>query len=102
MSMIARKASPALAAGCPMIIKPASSTPYSALAVAELALRAGVPAGILSVVTGASGEVGDAICQSPIVRKLSFTGSTAVGKKLIANCADTVKKVSMGLGGNAP
>lgn len=102
MSMIARKASPALAAGCPMIIKPASSTPYSALAAAELASRAGVPAGILSVVTGGSDEVGDAICQSPIVRKLSFTGSTAVGKKLIANCADTVKKVSMELGGNAP
>lgn len=102
MSMIARKASPALAAGCPMIIKPASYTPYSALALAELAMRAGVPAGILSVVTGASGEVGDAICHSPIVRKLSFTGSTAVGKQLIANCADTVKKVSMELGGNAP
>lgn len=102
MSMIARKASPALAAGCPMLIKPASSTPFSALAMAELAVRAGVPAGILSVVTGASGEVGDALCKSPIVRKLSFTGSTAVGKQLIANCADTVKKVSMELGGNAP
>lgn len=102
MSMIARKASPALAAGCPMIIKPASSTPYSALAMAELGMRAGIPAGILSVVTGGSSDIGDAICQSPIVRKLSFTGSTAVGKKLIANCADTVKKVSMELGGNAP
>lgn len=102
MSMIARKASPALAAGCPMIIKPASMTPYSALAMAELGLRAGIPAGILSVVTGKAGEIGDELCSNPVVRKLSFTGSTEVGKKLIAGCAGTVKKVSMELGGNAP
>ena len=102
MSMIARKAAPALAAGCPMIVKPASATPYSALAMAELAVRAGVPAGILSVVTGNSGEIGAELCSSPVVRKLSFTGSTAVGKRLMADCAATVKKVSMELGGNAP
>jgi succinate-semialdehyde dehydrogenase/glutarate-semialdehyde dehydrogenase len=102
MSMIARKASPALAAGCPMIIKPASLTPFSALAMGELAMRAGVPAGILSVVTGNASEIGEEFCQNPTVRKLSFTGSTAVGKKLIAGCAETVKKVSMELGGNAP
>jgi succinate-semialdehyde dehydrogenase/glutarate-semialdehyde dehydrogenase len=102
MSMIARKAAPALAAGCPMLIKPAGATPFSALAMGELAMRAGVPGGILSVITGISDEVGDVLCQSPIVRKLSFTGSTAVGKKLIANCAGTVKKLSMELGGNAP
>lgn len=102
MSMIARKAAPALAAGCPMIIKPATKTPFSALAMGELAMRAGVPAGILSVITGASGPIGNAICKSPVVRKLSFTGSTEVGKRLIADCADTVKKVSMELGGNAP
>ena len=102
MSMIARKAGPALAAGCPMIIKPASMTPFSALAMAELALRAGVPEGVLSVVTGGAGEIGDALCTSSTVRKLSFTGSTSVGKKLIAACAGNVKKVSMELGGNAP
>ena len=102
MSMIARKASPALAAGCPMIIKPASLTPFSALAMAELALRAGVPAGVLSVITGGASAIGEELCENPVVRKLSFTGSTAVGKKLIAGCAATVKKVSMELGGNAP
>lgn len=102
MSMITRKASPALAAGCPMIIKPASLTPFSALAMGELALRAGVPGGILNVLTGSASAIGDEICKNPTVRKFSFTGSTAVGKKLIANCADTVKKVSMELGGNAP
>lgn len=102
MSMIARKASPALAAGCPMVIKPATNTPYSALAVAELAVRAGVPAGILSVITGSAREIGDTICKSPVVRKLSFTGSTQVGIKLMEACAETVKKVSMELGGNAP
>ena len=102
MSMIPRKAGPALAAGCPMILKPASATPYSALALGELAVRAGVPAGIFNVITGKASVIGDTICQSPTVRKLSFTGSTAVGKTLIANCAATVKKVSMELGGNAP
>lgn len=102
MSMIPRKAGPALAAGCPMILKPASATPYSALALGELAVRAGVPAGIFNVITGNASVIGDTICQSPTVRKLSFTGSTAVGKQLIANCAPTVKKVSMELGGNAP
>lgn len=102
MSMIARKASPALAAGCPMIVKPASATPFSALAMAELAVRAGVPAGVLSVVTGGAKEIGGELCANPDVRKISFTGSTAVGKELLKSCADTVKKVSMELGGNAP
>ena len=102
MSMIARKAAPALAAGCPMIIKPAGKTPFSALAMAELALRAGVPAGILSVITGSSKDIGAELCGNAEVRKLSFTGSTAVGKELMAACAATVKKVSMELGGNAP
>lgn len=102
MSMIARKAAPALAAGCPMIIKPASMTPFSALALGELALRAGVPEGVLSVITGGSSDIGEELCNNPIVRKLSFTGSTAVGKTLLAGCAQTVKKVSMELGGNAP
>ena len=101
-AMITRKAGPALAAGCAMIVKPATSTPYSALAMAELAEQAGVPPGILSVVTGASSEIGDELTSNPIIRKLTFTGSTEVGRKLIAQCADTVKKVSMELGGNAP
>lgn len=102
MAMIARKAAPALAAGCPMIIKPASDTPLSALAMAELAHRAGVPAGVLSVVTGKASMIADVITSSPIVRALSFTGSTEVGKELMAACAKTVKKVAMELGGNAP
>jgi succinate-semialdehyde dehydrogenase/glutarate-semialdehyde dehydrogenase len=102
MSMIARKTAPALAASCPMIIKPASLTPFTALSMAELALRAGVPAGVLQVVTGSASPIGEEFCQNPVVRKLSFTGSTAVGKKLIAACAGTVKKISMELGGNAP
>ena len=101
-AMITRKAGPALAAGCAMIVKPATSTPYSALAMAELAEQAGVPPGILSVVTGASSEIGAELTSNPIIRKLTFTGSTEVGRKLIAQCADTVKKVSMELGGNAP
>ncbi len=100
--MIVRKASPALAAGCPMVIKPATKTPYSALALAELADQAGIPAGVFSVVTGEASVVGAEICANPTVRKLSFTGSTAVGKKLIAACAPTVKKLSLELGGNAP
>ena len=103
IAMITRKCAPALAAGCPVVIKPASETPLSALALAELADQAGVPKGVLNVVVGTkSSEIGLALTNSPIVRKLSFTGSTAVGKILTRNCADTMKKVSMELGGNAP
>ncbi|MDB9703659.1 NADP-dependent succinate-semialdehyde dehydrogenase [Rhodospirillales bacterium] len=101
-AMITRKAGPALAAGCPIVIKPATETPYSAFAMAELADRAGVPKGIINVITGASCEIGAEMTSSPIVRKLTFTGSTEVGKILIEQCAQTVKKVSMELGGNAP
>lgn len=101
-AMITRKAGPALAAGCTMVVKPATATPYSALALAELAERAGVPAGVFSVVTGSSGAIGGELTANPLVRKLTFTGSTEVGKQLIAACAGTVKKVSMELGGNAP
>ncbi len=101
-AMITRKAAAALAAGCTIIIKPASNTPFSALALAELAKQAGVPDGVLNVVTGSAQVVGNELTQSPIVRKLSFTGSTEVGKVLLKQCADTVKKVSMELGGNAP
>ena len=101
-AMITRKAGPALAAGCPIVIKPASATPYSALAMAELAEVAGVPAGILSVVTGSSGAIGSEMTGNPLVRKLTFTGSTEIGKVLMAQCAGTMKKVSLELGGNAP
>ncbi|AMV71924.1 NADP-dependent succinate-semialdehyde dehydrogenase [Desulfuromonas carbonis] len=101
-AMITRKAGPALAAGCTMVVKPATATPYSALALAELARQAGVPRGVFSVVTGSSAEIGGELTANPIVRKLTFTGSTEVGKQLIAACAGTVKKVSMELGGNAP
>ncbi len=101
-AMITRKAAPALAAGCSMVLKPASATPYSALALAELGERAGIPAGIFNVVTGSSGAIGGELTANPKVRKLTFTGSTEVGKQLIAACAGTVKKVSMELGGNAP
>ena len=101
-AMITRKAGPALAAGCTMIIKPASYTPYSALALCELAERAGIPKGVLNVVTGASGPIGKELTTNPIVRKFTFTGSTEVGKQLMAQCASTVKKVSLELGGNAP
>jgi succinate-semialdehyde dehydrogenase/glutarate-semialdehyde dehydrogenase len=101
-AMITRKAGPALAAGCTMIIKPASYTPYSALALCELAERAGIPKGVLNVVTGASGPIGKELTTNPIVRKFTFTGSTEVGKQLMAQCATTVKKVSLELGGNAP
>jgi len=102
-AMITRKCAPALAAGCTFVIKPSEETPLSALALAELAHRAGVPAGVFNVVTstGAS-AVGLALTQNPLVRKFTFTGSTAVGKKLMAQCATTVKKVSLELGGNAP
>ncbi|MGL6070631.1 NADP-dependent succinate-semialdehyde dehydrogenase [Craterilacuibacter sp.] len=101
-AMITRKAAPALAAGCPMVVRPASQTPLSALAIAELAHRAGIPAGVFSVLTGGSTEIGGVLTGSDTVKKFSFTGSTEVGVKLIAQCAQTVKKVSMELGGNAP
>jgi len=101
-AMITRKAGPALAAGCTMVVKPATATPYSALALAELARRAGVPDGVFSVVTGSAAGIGGEMTANPLVRKLTFTGSTEVGKKLMAECAGTVKKVSMELGGNAP
>jgi len=101
-AMITRKCAPALAAGCPVVIKPASATPYSALALAELAARAGFPAGVLNVITGSATVLGAELTGNPIVRKLSFTGSTEIGKQLMAQCAGTVKKVSLELGGNAP
>jgi succinate-semialdehyde dehydrogenase/glutarate-semialdehyde dehydrogenase len=102
IAMITRKAGPALAAGCPAVAKPASQTPLSALALAELAQRAGVPKGVLSMVTGSAGAIGGEMTSNPIVRKVSFTGSTEIGKILIKQSAETVKKVSMELGGNAP
>jgi len=101
-AMITRKAGPALAAGCTFVCKPATQTPYSALAMAELAHRAGVPKGVFSVLTGASTVIGGEMTSNPIVRKLTFTGSTEVGKKLLAQCVPTLKKVSLELGGNAP
>ncbi len=101
-AMITRKAAPALAAGCTLVLKPASQTPFSALALCVLAERAGIPAGVLSVVTGDSAAIGGEITASPIVRKLSFTGSTPIGIQLLQQSAATVKKVTMELGGNAP
>ena len=101
-AMITRKAGAALAAGCTMVAKPASQTPFSALALAELAARAGIPAGVFNVVTGSAAAIGGELCANPGVRKLSFTGSTEIGAQLIAQCAPTVKKLSMELGGNAP
>ncbi|MFT4084806.1 MAG: NAD-dependent succinate-semialdehyde dehydrogenase [Nocardioides sp.] len=101
-AMITRKVAPALAAGCTMVVKPAEQTPLTALALAELAVRAGVPAGVLSVVTGHPAEIGPELTEHPLVRKISFTGSTEVGRKLLAQAAATVKKASMELGGNAP
>ncbi len=101
-AMITRKAGPALAAGCTMVLKPASQTPYSALALAVLAEKAGIPAGVFSVVTGSAGEVGGELTSNPIVRKLTFTGSTEIGRQLMAECAKDIKKVSLELGGNAP
>ena len=101
-AMITRKAGAALAAGCTMLVKPASQTPFSALALAELATRAGIPKGVFNVVTGSARAIGAEICANTIVRKLSFTGSTEIGSQLIAQCAPTVKKLSMELGGNAP
>jgi succinate-semialdehyde dehydrogenase/glutarate-semialdehyde dehydrogenase len=102
MAMIARKAAPALAAGCTMVIKPAPATPLSALALGELALRAGIPAGVLNVVCGPEDEVGGELVDNQTVRKITFTGSTAVGRHLMARAAQTVKRVSLELGGNAP
>ena len=102
LAMITRKAGPAIAAGCTVVLKPASQTPFSALALAELAERAGIPKGVFNVVTGSAAEIGGELTSNPIVRKLSFTGSTEVGKVLMQQCAATVKKVSLELGGNAP
>ena len=101
-AMITRKAGAALAAGCTMVLKPAKDTPYSALALCELAERAGIPAGVLNVVTGSAGAIGGEMSSNPTVRKLSFTGSTDIGRVLMAQTAETIKKVSMELGGNAP
>ena len=101
-AMITRKAGPALAAGCTMVIKPASQTPFSALALCELAERAGIPKGVVSVITGSAGPIGKELTTHPLVRKFTFTGSTEIGKLLMAQCATTVKKVSLELGGNAP
>ncbi len=101
-AMLTRKAGPALAAGCSMVVKPASQTPYSALAFAELAERAGVPGGLLSVLTGSASQIGGEMTRNPLVRKLSFTGSTEVGRTLMRQSADTIKKLSLELGGNAP
>lgn len=101
-AMITRKAGPALASGCTFVGKPASATPLSALALAELADRAGIPAGVFNIITGSAREIGGEMTSNPIVRKLTFTGSTEIGKELIRQCAGTVKRVSMELGGNAP
>lgn len=103
IAMITRKAAPALAAGCTMVVKPSEETPLCALALAELAQRAGLPEGVLNIVTGLDSKaIGGVLTKSPVVRKLSFTGSTPVGKLLLRQCADTVKRTSMELGGNAP
>jgi succinate-semialdehyde dehydrogenase / glutarate-semialdehyde dehydrogenase len=102
VALITRKVAPALAAGCTVVIKPSEFTPYSGLALGELALRAGIPAGVVNVLTGMPKEIGAALTSSPIVRKLSFTGSTLVGSLLMAQCAPTVKRLSLELGGNAP
>jgi succinate-semialdehyde dehydrogenase / glutarate-semialdehyde dehydrogenase len=101
-AMITRKAGPGWAAGCTGVIRPASQTPFSALALAVLAERAGMPPGVCNVITGAAGELGGELTANPLVRKLTFTGSTEVGAKLLAQCAPTIKKTSMELGGNAP
>ncbi|MER2535056.1 MAG: NAD-dependent succinate-semialdehyde dehydrogenase [Rhizobiaceae bacterium] len=101
-SMLARKLGPALAAGCTAVVKPATQTPYSALAWGVLAEEAGFPKGVVNIVTGSASEIGDELCGNPVVRKITFTGSTEVGRMLLAKCAPSVKKVSMELGGNAP
>jgi succinate-semialdehyde dehydrogenase/glutarate-semialdehyde dehydrogenase len=102
LAMITRKVAPALAAGCTIVVKPSEETPLTALALGALAEQAGLPAGVLNIVTGDPQVIGDALCASPVVRKLSFTGSTAVGRLLMAQCAPTVKRLSLELGGNAP
>jgi len=102
LAMITRKAGPAIAAGCTVVLKPAAQTPFSALALAELAERAGVPKGVFNVLTGSAKEIGGELTSNPIVKKLSFTGSTEIGKVLMAQCAGTIKKLSLELGGNAP
>jgi succinate-semialdehyde dehydrogenase/glutarate-semialdehyde dehydrogenase len=101
-AMITRKAGPALAAGCTLVLKPATQTPLSALALAELGIRAGLPAGVFNVLTGSASAIGGELTSNPLVRKLTFTGSTDVGKRLMAQCASTLKKLSLELGGNAP
>jgi len=101
-AMLARKVGAALAAGCTVVCKPATATPLSAFAMVELAERAGIPAGVINVLAGRTGAIGDELTSNPIVRKLTFTGSTEVGKKLVADCARTMKRTSMELGGNAP
>jgi succinate-semialdehyde dehydrogenase/glutarate-semialdehyde dehydrogenase len=101
-AMLARKVGPALAVGCTMLIKPATQTPFSAIALVALAEEAGIPKGVLSLVTGSSAMIGEVFCSHPLVKKLTFTGSTEVGRVLLHQCADTVKKVSLELGGNAP
>ena len=102
LAMITRKVAPALAAGCPVVVKPAEATPLTALALAVLAEQAGLPPGVFNVVTGNPAAIGGELCANPVVRKLSFTGSTAVGRLLMAQCAPTIKKLSLELGGNAP
>jgi succinate-semialdehyde dehydrogenase/glutarate-semialdehyde dehydrogenase len=101
-AMITRKAGPALAAGCTVVCKPATQTPYSALAMAELAERAGIPKGVFNVITGSATEIGGEMTSNPLVRKVTFTGSTEVGRKLMAQCAASIKRISLELGGNAP
>jgi succinate-semialdehyde dehydrogenase/glutarate-semialdehyde dehydrogenase len=101
-AMITRKVGPALAAGCTIVCKPATQTPFSALALAELAGRAGIPQGVFNVITGSAAQIGAEMTSNPLVRKVTFTGSTEIGKKLMAQCAGTMKKISMELGGNAP
>ncbi|MCJ2181509.1 NAD-dependent succinate-semialdehyde dehydrogenase [Novosphingobium sp. 1949] len=101
-AMITRKLGPALAAGCTMVIKPASATPFSALAIAKLCAMAGIPAGVVNVVTGSAGAIGGALTDSPKVAKITFTGSTEIGRQLLRSSAETIKKCSMELGGNAP
>lgn len=102
LAMVTRKAAPALAAGCTVVLKPAEATPLTALALADLALRAGIPPGVLNVLTGEPADIGGELCAHPRVRKLSFTGSTAVGRLLMTQCAPTLKRLSLELGGNAP
>lgn len=102
LAMITRKVAPALAAGCTIVVKPSEETPLTALALAVLAERAGIPAGVINVLTGDPVQIGDELCTHPVVRKLSFTGSTRIGRLLMAQCAPTVKRMSLELGGNAP